>query len=153
MFSTSPQHGAFPSQFAQTASAYTVAKVGMSLSTFALAAETYGKVGCNGLWPYTLIGTSAMKVVSRDPSNEERTWRSPQFVAEAALRMLQEDGRSFTAQWILDEVYLRRSHGFSDAQVRQFSMGGSDIPLDELAEDLYITQAMRDDIQKARQGS
>lgn len=152
MFSTSPSLGAFPAQFAQTASAYTVAKVGMSLATFALAAETHGRVGCNGLWPYTMIGTSAMKIVSRDPTNEERTWRSPLFVAEAARRMLEEDGRSFTARWILDEVYLRRQHGFTDEQVRAFSMGGPDTPLEALAEDLYITQEMRNEVQRARAG-
>lgn len=96
MFSTSPLLGAWPDQFAQTASAYTVAKFGMSLATFALAGETRGRVGCNALWPYTLIGTSAMKVVSRNAETEEKRWRSPEIVSEAAIRMLQEDGSKFT---------------------------------------------------------
>jgi citronellol/citronellal dehydrogenase len=152
MFSTEPSKGGFPSQFSQTASAYTIAKIGMSLGTFALAAETQGQIGCNGLWPFTLIGTSAMKIVSKDAEKEEKTWRSPEFVAEAAVRMLQEDGRSFTAQWILDEVYLRRNHGFSHDQIAEYSLGGKDTPMDTLQEDLYITQEMRDDIQKARMG-
>lgn len=146
----SPRDASFPHHFAQTASAYAVAKVGMSLATYGLAAETWGKVGCNGLWPYTLIGTSAMKIVSRDAANEERTWRSPQFVAEAAWRMLSEDGKQFSAQFAIDEVYLRKLHKWTDAQVREYSMGGKDTPLDELAEDLYITQAMREEVKKAR---
>jgi citronellol/citronellal dehydrogenase len=149
MFSTG-EKGGFPLQFSQTASAYAIAKIGMSLGTFALAAETQGKVGCNGLWPFTLIGTSAMKIVSKDAKTEEKYWRSPEIVAEAAVRLLQEDGRHFTAQWILDEVYLRRNHGFSNEQIAAFSMGGKDTPLDSLREDLYITQEMRDDIQKSR---
>jgi citronellol/citronellal dehydrogenase len=151
MFSTSPS-GAFPLQFKETASAYAIAKFGMSLGTFALAAETQGKVGCNGLWPFTLIGTSAMKVVSKNAKDEEKYWRSPEIVSEAAMRILQEDGSAFTAQWILDEVYLRRTHGFTDDQIAAFSMGGKDTPLDSLREDLYITQEMRDDIQRARSG-
>lgn len=151
MFSTTAK-GGFPSQYTQTASAYAIAKIGMSLGTFALAAETQGKIGCNGLWPFTLIGTSAMKIVSKDAENEAKSWRSPEIVAEAAIRMLQEDGRHFTAQWILDEVYLRRNHGFDDARIAAFSLGGKDTPLDSLKEDLYITQEMRDDINKARAG-
>ncbi|UZJ56158.1 hypothetical protein CBS101457_005478 [Exobasidium rhododendri] len=151
MFSTSPS-GAYPSQFSQTAAAYAIAKFGMSLGTFALAAETQGKVGCNGLWPFTLIGTSAMKIVSKNAEVEEKFWRSPEIVAEAAVRMLQEDAKTFTAQWKLDEVYLRREHGFTDDQIAAFSMGGKDTPLDSLKEDLYITQDMRDDINKARMG-
>lgn len=152
MFSTDKDKGGFPLQFSQTASAYTIAKIGMSLGTFALAAETAGKIGCNGLWPYTLIGTSAMKVVSKDAKTEEKFWRSPSIVADAAIRILQEDARHFTARWILDEVYLRRNQGFSDEQIANYSMGGSDTPLDLLKEDLYITQEMRDDIQQARSG-
>lgn len=151
MFSTS-EKGGFPSQFSQTASAYAIAKIGMSLGTFALAAETLGKVGCNGLWPFTLIGTSAMKIVSKNADQEEKFWRSPEIVAQAAIRMLQEDGRKFTAKFVLDEVYLRRHHHFNDDQIADFSMGGKDTPFDSLREDLYITQEMRDDIRRARSG-
>lgn len=88
--------GAWPSQFAQTGAAYTMAKFGMSMATLALAAETRGKVGVNALWPYTLIGTSAMKIVSPNAEVEEKRWRSPEIVSEAAIRMLEEDGKSFT---------------------------------------------------------
>ncbi len=59
----------FPQQIAQTASAYTIAKFGMSLLTLGLSAETIGKIGVNSLWPYTLIATSAMKIVSKDASS------------------------------------------------------------------------------------
>lgn len=60
--------------------------------------------------------------------------------------------RPCRAQWILDEVYLRRQHGFSDRDIAAFSLGGEDTPLDSLAEDLYISQEMRDDVKKARAG-
>lgn len=95
MLSTDPKHGTFPDQFATTASAYTIAKIGMSLNTLALAAELRGKVGVNALWPYTLIGTSAMKIVSPNAEVEEQRWRSPEIVSEAAIRVLEEDGSKF----------------------------------------------------------
>ena len=87
---------AWPQDFKATASAYTVAKFGMSLTTLALAAETQGKVAVNALWPYTYIGTSAMKIVSKDAETEEKRWRSPEIMSEASIRMLEEDAHSFT---------------------------------------------------------
>ena len=92
----SPSGGAFPAQFAETGAGYAVAKLGMSLATLGLAAETLGKVAVNALWPYTMIGTSAMRIVSRDAHNEEKRWRSPEIVAEAAARMIEQDARTFT---------------------------------------------------------
>ncbi|KAE8222756.1 hypothetical protein CF326_g8315 [Tilletia indica] len=145
----------WPSQYAQTASAYTIAKFGMSLNTLALAAELRGKVGVNALWPYTLIGTSAMKIVaagSGTVEEAEKKWRSPEIVAEAGVRILEEDGTKFTSQWVIDEIYLRRQHGFSDADIAKFSMGGPDTPLEALEEDLYISQQLRDDLRAARAG-
>lgn len=98
-----------------------------------LSAELNGKVGVNSLWPYTLIGTSAMKVVSPDAEVEEKRWRSPEIVAEAAIRMLQENGKTFNGQWIVDEIYLRRQHGFRDADIAKFSLGGAQTPFKDLA--------------------
>ncbi|KAE8268546.1 hypothetical protein A4X09_0g3793 [Tilletia walkeri] len=145
----------WPSQYAQTASAYTIAKFGMSLNTLALAAELRGNVGVNALWPYTLIGTSAMKIVaagSGTVEEAEKKWRSPDIVAEAGVRILEEDGTKFTSQWVIDEIYLRRQHGFSDADIAKFSMGGPDTPLEALEEDLYISQQLREDLRAARAG-
>ncbi|PWN53225.1 NAD(P)-binding protein [Violaceomyces palustris] len=152
MLSASSSRGGFPSQFSQTASAYTIAKFGMSLNTLALAAETMGKVGVNSLWPYTLIGTSAMKIVSPNSDVEEKRWRSPKIVSEAAVRVLEEYGATFSAQFLVDEIYLRRKHGFTDEQIAEFSLGGKETPLESLAEDLYISQELREDVLRARRG-
>ncbi|CBQ73391.1 conserved hypothetical protein [Sporisorium reilianum SRZ2] len=138
----------FPTQLAHTASAYTIAKFGMSLLTLGLAAETHAKVAVNSLWPYTLIATSAMKIVSKDAAVQERTWRSPTIVAEATARLVQEDAASFTGQFLVDELYLR-DKGLSLDQIRRFNVDES-TPLDELAEDLYISQELRDAIQASR---
>ncbi len=96
MLAADATKGCWPQDFSATASAYTLAKFGMSLVTLALAAETRGKIGVNALWPYTLIGTSAMKIVSKDPQNEERKWRSPEIMSEASIRVFQEDASKFT---------------------------------------------------------
>lgn len=142
-FSTNTETGAWPEQFKQTAAAYTLAKGGMALVSLGLSAELHGKVGVNSLWPYTLIGTSAMKVVSPNADVEEKKWRSPEIVAEAAARMLEEDGRRFNGQWIVDEIYLRRNHGFTDADIRKYSLGGEETPMESLALDLWISKALQ----------
>lgn len=136
-------------QFKQVGAAYSVSKLGMSIATYALAAETFGKVACNTLWPYTLIGTSAMKIVSPNAEIEERRWRSPSIVAEAAIRILEQDAKTFSGQMLVDELYLRE-HGFNNEQLKEFSLGGRDIKFDELAEDLFISKTLRDEIVSKR---
>lgn len=145
--STSPP-SIFPHQIAQTASAYTIAKFGMSLLTLGLSAETLGKVGVNSLWPYTLIATSAMKIVSKDAHVQERRWRNPSIVAEAAAKVVEENGASFTGKWLVDELYLREK-GLGLEELKKFNVDEG-TKLDDLAEDLYISQELRDAIQASR---
>lgn len=151
-FTTNSSTGCWPEQFAATKSAYTLAKGGMALVSLGLSAELQGKVGVNSLWPYTLIGTSAMKVVSPNADVEEKRWRSPEIVGEAAARMMEEDGRTFNGQWIVDELWLRRKHGFTDEQIRQYSLGGPDVKMEDLALDLWISKSLQEDVAKARKG-
>lgn len=143
-----PAPAIFPHQFAQTASAYTIAKFGMSLLTLGLSAELLGKVAVNSLWPYTLIATSAMKIVSKDAAVQERKWRNPQIVADAAVRIVQENAATFTGKFLVDELYLR-DKGFSLQDLYKFNVDES-TKLDDLAEDLYISQPLRDAIATSR---
>ena len=144
----SPDAAIFPHQYAQTASAYTIAKFGMSLLTLGLSAETVGKIGVNSLWPYTLIATSAMKIVSKDAHVQERRWRSPTIVSEAAARIVEENAASFTGKFLIDELYLREK-GFDSQQIRSFNVDES-TELNDLAEDLYISQELRDAVRASR---
>lgn len=144
-FTTNTGTGCWPEQFATTASAYTLAKGGMALVSLGLSAELHGKVGVNSLWPYTLIGTSAMKVVSPNADVEEKKWRSPEIVAEAAVRMMQEDGKTFNGQWCVDELYLRRNHGWTDEQIRKYSLGGEQTDMNSLALDLWISKSLQEE--------
>ncbi|KDN40704.1 NAD(P)-binding protein [Tilletiaria anomala UBC 951] len=151
ILSTGPK-GCWPSDFQATASAYTIAKFGMSLATLALAAETLGQVSVNALWPYTYIGTSAMKIVNPDAETEEKRWRSPEIMSEASIRIFEENAKAFTAQFLIDEIYLRRNHKFTDEQIRAYSLGGAETPHETLAEDLFISQEIREEITKSRRG-
>ncbi|SNX87291.1 uncharacterized protein MEPE_06001 [Melanopsichium pennsylvanicum] len=143
-----PHASIYPHQIAQTASAYTIAKFGMSLLTLGLSAETLGKVAVNSLWPYTLIATSAMKIVSKNADVEERRWRNPQIVSEAAARVIEEDASTFTGRWLVDELYLREK-GFTNEDIKKFNVDES-TDVENLAEDLYISQELRDAIQASR---
>ena len=108
-----------------------------------------GKIGVNSLWPYTLIATSAMKIVSKDADVQERRWRSPTIVAEAAARVVEENAQSFTGQFLVDELYLREK-GFTNDQLRKFNVD-EQTSVQDLAEDLYISQELRDAIRAGRQ--
>lgn len=96
MFSRDPTVGAFPDQFAYTRALYAMSKFAMSVASFSLAAENmrYG-IASNTLWPYTMIGTSAMRIVNPE-AGAERTWRSPEILADAAVRIMGEDAKQFT---------------------------------------------------------
>lgn len=137
------ENGEIERSFMFSKSLYTMSKVAMSTAAYALAAETKARgVASNTLWPYTMIGTSAMRIVSPD-AGAERGWRSPGIVADAAARILEEDA-SFTGQFLVDELYLRERHQFTTDQIAEYSLGGRDTPITELEEDLYITQQVRD---------
>ena len=133
--------------FADTRALYAMSKFAMSTAAYAFAAEgaEYG-IASNTLWPYTMIGTSAMRIVNPN-EGAERSWRSPRIVADAAVRILEEDARVFTGRFLIDELYLRQSHQFSNDLISAYSLGGKDTPFKELAEDLYITPEVRKAVQ------
>lgn len=89
---------------------YTLAKMGMSLVTLGLAEEFKGKVAVNALWPQTVIGTDAINMIPGvDPGN----CRTPDIVADAAVRILQQPVAAATGRFYIDETVLREA-GVSD---------------------------------------
>ena len=89
---------------------YTLAKMGMSLVTLGLAEEFKGKVAVNALWPQTVIGTDAINMIPGvDPGN----CRTPDIVADAAVRILQQPFAAATGRFYIDETVLREA-GVSD---------------------------------------
>lgn len=111
-----------------TATAYTIAKFGMSLVTLGLSEELrpFG-VAANSLWPRTAIDTAAVRNVV-GPGLVSHS-RKPSIMADAAYWILTQPSRDLTGQFLIDDDVLE------DAGVTDFSVylnGGeeSDLALD-----------------------
>ncbi|AWB93882.1 SDR family oxidoreductase [Aeromicrobium chenweiae] len=111
-----------------TATAYTIAKFGMSLVTLGLSEELrpYG-IAANSLWPRTAIDTAAVRNVV-GPGLVSHS-RKPSIMADAAYEILTRSSRELTGQFLIDDDVLE------DAGVTDFSVylnGGeeSDLALD-----------------------
>ena len=87
--------------------AYTLAKMGMSLVTLGLAGEFGRKgVGINALWPKTIIATDALNMI---PGIEIDRCRTPEIVADAAREILLRDARTTNGHFFIDENVLREA--------------------------------------------
>jgi citronellol/citronellal dehydrogenase len=86
------------------ATAYAMAKFGMSLVVLGLAGETRGKVAVNALWPRTTIATAAIKNLLGGEAIM-RASRKPEILAEAAYRIFHKP-KSFTGNFLIDDTFL-----------------------------------------------
>ena len=104
--------------------AYSLAKLGMSLTIMGLAEEFREQgVAANALWPRTIIGTSAIEFGSGlkgsdDGATRLRHARTPQIMADAAHAILTSPSRELTGQFLLDDDVLAR-RGVADFSVYQ----------------------------------
>ena len=102
----SPPINLNPNWFARHV-AYTISKYNMSLCVLGMA-EEFKSVGIafNALWPKTTIGTAAVK---NNPGGEHvvNASRTPEIMADAAYRILTKDSRTITANFFVDEDFLR----------------------------------------------
>jgi len=86
------------------ATAYAMAKFGMSLVVLGLAGEMRGKVAVNALWPRTTIATAAIKnLLGGDVMM--RMSRTPDILADAAWRIFQKPV-GFTGNFLIDDTFL-----------------------------------------------
>jgi len=86
------------------ATAYAMAKFGMSLVVLGLAGEMRGKVAVNALWPRTTIATAAIKnLLGGDVMM--RMSRMPDILADAAWRIFQKP-IGFTGNFLIDDTFL-----------------------------------------------
>ena len=85
--------------------AYTIAKMGMSLCVLGMSAEfaTLG-IAVNALWPRTVIATAAIGMIE---GVKPEHCRRPEIVADAAHAILTRPARSYTGHFALDEEVLR----------------------------------------------
>jgi len=86
--------------------AYTIAKMGMSLCVLGMSAEFAGSgVAVNALWPRTVIATAAIGMV--DGVRPEQC-RRPEIVADAAHVILTRPARAYSGHFAIDEEVLRQ---------------------------------------------
>src|SRR5450830_586964 len=86
------------------ATAYAMAKFGMSLVVLGLAGEQRGKIAVNALWPRTTIATGAIKNLLGGEAIM-RASRKPDILAEAAYRIFHKP-KSFTGNFLIDDTFL-----------------------------------------------
>jgi citronellol/citronellal dehydrogenase len=85
--------------------AYSMAKFGMSLCALGLAAEFAGRVAVNALWPRTAIATAAVRnYLGGDDTM--RQCRQPEIVADAAYAIFGKPAKSFSGNFLIDDVFL-----------------------------------------------
>ncbi len=86
--------------------AYTMAKMGMSMCVIGHAGEFEGKIAVNGLWPRTAIATAAVRNVIGGDDMMKRC-RKPSIMADAAHAVLVMDAKTTTGNFFVDDAVLR----------------------------------------------
>jgi citronellol/citronellal dehydrogenase len=86
------------------ATAYAMAKFGMSLVVLGLAGEQRGKIAVNALWPRTTIATAAVRNLLGGDALMNMS-RTPDILADAAWRIFQKP-KTFTGNFLIDDTFL-----------------------------------------------
>ncbi len=115
--------------------AYSIAKYGMSLCVLGFAEEfaKYG-IGVNALWPRTIIATSAIRAMIGGDAMM-RAARSPEILAECAVRIFMKPAQLFSGQFLLDDSFLVQE-GVSAAQIDSYRMD----PSCDLIPDFFVPE-------------
>ncbi|MGZ5804645.1 MAG: SDR family oxidoreductase [Xanthobacteraceae bacterium] len=111
--------------------AYSIAKYGMSLVVLGLAGELRSKgIAVNALWPRTTIATSAIKNLLGGDAIM-RMSRTPDIIADAAALIFEKPSKSFTGNFLIDDIFLA-GEGVTD-----FDQYRAD-PTQPLAPDFFV---------------
>lgn len=85
--------------------AYTISKYGMSMCTLGMAAElSKFNIAVNSIWPKTTIATAAIE--HNFPEEIFNSSRKPDIVADAVYHILQQDAKSYSGNFLIDEEVL-----------------------------------------------
>lgn len=85
---------------------YTMAKYGMSLVVLGLAGELKSKgIAVNALWPRTTIATAAVNNLLGGDALMQRS-RTPEILADAAIRIFEKPSREFSGNFLIDDSFL-----------------------------------------------
>jgi len=92
---------------------YTMAKYGMSLVVLGLSGELKSKgIAVNALWPRTTIATAAVNNLLGGDTLMQRS-RTPEILADAAIRIFEKPSREFSGNFLIDDSFLA-SEGVTD---------------------------------------
>ena len=85
---------------------YTMAKYGMSLVVLGLSGELKSKgIAVNALWPRTTIATAAVNNLLGGDALMQRS-RTPDILADAAVRIFEKPSREFSGNFLIDDTFL-----------------------------------------------
>lgn len=113
--------------------AYSMAKFGMSMVVLGLAGELRSAgIAVNALWPRTTIATAAIKNILGGEKLMLAS-RTPEIIADAAMRIFAKDSKEFTGQFIIDDSFLY------DEGVRDFDQYRVDASYD-LMPDFFVPE-------------
>ena len=120
--------------------AYTSAKFGMSMCILGWAREFRGQIAANALWPRTAVATAAIANVLM---GEEAfvACRKPEILADAVVRIVQKDAKSFTGNFIIDDTFLA-SEGVTDFDQYSVQPGVPLIPDFFIPDDIPIPEGV-----------
>lgn len=113
--------------------AYTMAKYGMSMCVLGMAEEFRDDgIAFNALWPRTGVATAAIKNALAGEAGMLMC-RTPEIMADAAHEILTRPARSFTGNFVIDDVILY------EAGVRDFDKYRVD-PTKPLMPDFFVPE-------------
>lgn len=116
--------------------AYSIAKYGMSLAVLGLAQElAEDGIAVNALWPRSTIATAAIEYVLGGEKLMKMS-RKPDILADAAHLVFQQDAKTFTGQFLIDDSFLHDFGGVTDFEPYKVVPGGP------LAPDFFVPEAM-----------
>jgi len=108
-------------------SAYTLAKMGMTMITLGVAAdEAEAGIGANCLWPRTIIATAAVQNLLGGDEAMARA-RTPEIMGDAAHAILDRDPRGCTGNVFIDDDVLTEA-GITDLD--RYSAKDAELALD-----------------------
>ncbi len=85
---------------------YTMAKYCMSLVVLGLSGELKSKgIAVNALWPRTTIATAAVNNLLGGDALMQRS-RTPEILADAAIRIFEKPSREFSGNFLIDDNFL-----------------------------------------------
>ncbi|RUS19198.1 short chain dehydrogenase [Endogone sp. FLAS-F59071] len=125
--------------------AYTISKFNMSLCVLGIAGELRPNgVAVNALWPISLVDTAAVVNVlgGKEMSQGGRT---PNVMADAAYYIFTKDSKTFTGNFLIDEIVLREN-GVTDMDQYSVTPG-----IKEIGVDFFVDQEIFDKVDRMRE--